>query len=98
MTIMAAAPPWQPRLANVDGTRELLSVLRPVLVPRYPALPAVYTWLDRLQAGLLKARSRNGAWTPVASLPTTSRQLIDAACDQALTLLAPIASITEPRN
>jgi iron uptake system EfeUOB component EfeO/EfeM len=85
-------------LANIDGTRELLSVLRPILVPHYPALPAVYTWLDRLQAALLKERSPGGQWTPVAALSPAARQQIDAACDQALTELAPIASITEPRN
>jgi hypothetical protein len=34
--------------ANVAGTRELLTVLRPLLAPRYTGLPAVYTWLDRL--------------------------------------------------
>ena len=35
--------------ANITGTRELLTILRPLLVPRYPGLPAVYSWLDRLQ-------------------------------------------------
>jgi iron uptake system component EfeO len=85
-------------LANIDGTRELLSVLRPVLVLRYPALPAVNTWLDRLQADLLKQRSPGGQWTPVSALSPAARQQIDAACDQALTELAPIATITEPRN
>jgi hypothetical protein len=31
-------------------------------------------------------------------LPTAARQQIDAACDQVLQVLAPIASIAEPRN
>jgi len=85
-------------LANVDGTRELLSVLRPILVPRYPALPSVYSSLDRLQSAISAVRSPNGQWPPVVSLPSATRQQIDAACDQALTVLAPIASITEPRK
>lgn len=85
-------------LANVDGTRELLSVLRPLLVPRYPALPAVYTWLDRLQSALEKEQLPTGQWVPVSQLPVPVREQIDADCDQALTELAPIASITEPRN
>jgi iron uptake system component EfeO len=85
-------------LANIEGTRELLAVLRPLLVPRYPALPAVYTWLDRLQSALQAARLPDGQWSPVSELPAAVRQQIDADCDQALTELAPIASITEPRN
>jgi iron uptake system component EfeO len=85
-------------LANIDGTRELLSLLHPLLAPRYPGLPAVNTWLDRLQALLEKARLPNGSWVPVSRLPAASRQAIDAACGQVLTELAPIASITEPRN
>jgi iron uptake system component EfeO len=85
-------------LANVHGTFELLSVLRPLLAPRYQGLPAVYTWLDRLQALLEKQHSPNGSWLPVAALPAATRADIVAACDQALEELAPIASITEPRN
>src|SRR5215469_5343528 len=56
-------------LANVHGTFELLSVLRPLLASRYPGLPAVYTWLDRLQALLEKQHAPNGSWVPVAALP-----------------------------
>ncbi len=84
-------------LANVTGTRELLAVLHPLLVTRYSGLPAVYTWLDRLQA-LLQAQDHHGSWTPVAKLSTAAREEIDAAASQALTELAPIAAITEPRR
>ncbi len=85
-------------LANIQGTRELLSVLRPLLVTRYPGLPAVYTWLDRLQALLEAQRQPDGTWVPVSQLAESARQGIDAACGQALEELAPIASIAEPRN
>jgi iron uptake system component EfeO len=85
-------------LANIQGTRELLSLLHPLLVTRYPGLPAVYTWLDRLQALLEAQHQRDGAWVPVSRLPVSARQDIDAACSQALQELAPIASIAEPRN
>jgi iron uptake system component EfeO len=84
-------------LANIAGTRYLLSLLRPLLVPRYPALPAVYTWLDRLQSLLQKEHLPNGQWISVSALPAATRQDIDAACGQVLQELAPIASITEPR-
>jgi iron uptake system component EfeO len=85
-------------LANVQGTRELLSVLQPLLVTRYPGLPGVYTWLNRLQALLEAEHQPDGTWVPAAQLPLSARQQIDAACGQALQELAPIASIAEPRN
>jgi len=85
-------------LANIQGTRELLGLLRPLLVPRYPGLPSVYTGLSQLQSLLEKEKLPNGGWVPVSALPTPTRQAIDAACDAALQSLAPIASITEPRN
>jgi iron uptake system component EfeO len=85
-------------LANIQGTRYLLSLLHPLLVPRYPQLPEVYTGLNLLQSLIEKERLRNGWWVPVSSLPTAARQQIDAACGQVLQELAPIASIAEPRN
>ena len=42
--------------ANITGTRELLTILRPLLVARYPGLPAVYAGLDKLDS-LLEAKS-----------------------------------------
>jgi iron uptake system component EfeO len=84
--------------ANITATRVLLSLLYPLLAPRYPGLPAVCTGLDQLQALLEKEHLPNGSWVPVSGLPTAARQQIDAACDQVLQELAPIASIAEPRN
>jgi iron uptake system component EfeO len=85
-------------LANIQGTRELLSLLHPLLVTRYPGLPGVYTWLNRLQTLLEAEHQPGGTWVPVSQLPASARQGIDAACNQALQELAPIASIAEPRN
>jgi iron uptake system EfeUOB component EfeO/EfeM len=85
-------------LANIQGTRELLSLLHPLLVTRYPGLPGVYTWLNRLQALLEAEHQPDGTWVAVSQLPASARQDIDAACSQALQELAPIASIAEPRN
>ncbi len=84
--------------ANITATRVLLSLLHPLLAARYPGLPAVYTGLDQLQALLEKEHLPNGSWVPVSGLSTSARQQIDAACDQVLQELAPIASIAEPRN
>lgn len=85
-------------LANIQGTRELLSLLHPLLVTRYPGLPGVYTWLNRLQTLLEAEHQPDGTWVPVSQLSASARQDIDAACSQALQELAPIASIAEPRN
>jgi iron uptake system component EfeO len=84
--------------ANIAGTRELLTVLRPLLTPRYTGLPAVHTWLDRLQTLIGQAKGPNGAWLSVSALTLSQRQQIDAAAGQALEELAPIATITEPRR
>ena len=76
----------------------LLSLLHPLLATRYPGLPAVYTGLNQLQVLLEKEHRPDGSWVPVSGLSTSARQQIDAACDQVLQELAPIASIAEPRN
>jgi iron uptake system component EfeO len=84
--------------ANITGTLELLSILHPLLVPRYAGLPAVYTWLSRLNSLLVSQGKRpNGQWIAVSRLSVSSREQIDSACGQALEELAPIAAITEPR-
>ena len=85
-------------LANIQATRALLTLLHPLLVPRYPGLTAVDNGLVRLQSLLVKERLPDGWWVPVAQLSQPARQAIDAACGQLLQELAPIASITEPRN
>ncbi len=85
-------------LANIQGTRYLLSLLHPLLAPRYPQLPEVYTGLNFLQSLIEKERLPDGWWIAVSALPTAAREDIDAACGQVLQELAPIASIAEPRN
>jgi iron uptake system component EfeO len=77
--------------ANVEGTREVLDVLRPLLRDRYPALPQVDTWLDRFDARL-KGKSSPGR------LSTAERERLNATLGQVLELLAPIATIAEPRR
>jgi iron uptake system component EfeO len=84
--------------ANVTASFVLLNLLHPLLAPRYNGLKSVYFWLNRLKSLLEKEHLANGSWVPVSRLPTLARQEIDAACGQALQELAPIASITEPRN
>jgi len=85
-------------LANITATRDLLALLHPLLVTRYPGLPGVYSSLSRLRELLRKQHSPNGSWRPVSSLPSSTRQRIESACGQAVAALAPIATIAEPRN
>jgi iron uptake system component EfeO len=85
-------------LANIEGTRYLLSLLHPLLAPRDPQLPEIYTGLNLLQSLIEKERLRSGWWVPVSALPTATHEDIDAACGQVVQELAPIASIAEPRN
>ena len=84
--------------AAITASRVLLNLLRPLIAPRYPGLAGVYTGLSQLQSLLDKEKLPNGWWVPVSALPAATRQAIDAACGQVLQELAPIASITEPRN
>ncbi len=84
--------------AAITASRVLITLLHPLLAPRYPGLSSVYSGLDQLQSLLEKERLPDGWWVPVSALPTRTRQAIDAACGQVLQELAPIAAITEPRN
>jgi iron uptake system EfeUOB component EfeO/EfeM len=83
--------------ANVAGTRELLSVLHPVLQSRYGQLPQVDTWLDRFQSLLNTHRTADG-WTPVAQLSPADRERLNGTLGQLLEYLAPIATICTPRK
>ena len=80
--------------AGIDATRVQLKMLYPLLVSRYPDLPALYTWLDRLQS-LIEAEKTSRGWTPASELTTTQRQMIDAAAGQTLELLSPLPVIFE---
>ncbi|SEF26184.1 iron uptake system component EfeO [Amycolatopsis pretoriensis] len=84
--------------ANLDGTRAVLDVLRPLLAPRYPDLSKVDRWLTRTQSLLDAAHRPDGSWTPLAQLPQKERQKLNADVGELTELLAPIAAIAEPRR
>lgn len=85
-------------LANLDGSRAVLTVLRPLLVPRMPNLSDVDSWVDRTDKALRSAARPDGSWTPVALLDHGLRQKINAAVSELTELLAPVATITAPRR
>ena len=80
--------------ADIAVTREQLKMLQPLLAGRYPDLPALDTWLNRLQ-NLIDAEKTSRGWTPASKLTTTQREMIDAAAGQTLELLSPLPVIFE---
>lgn len=85
-------------LANLDGTRAVLNVLRPLLVTRLPQLSDVDGWLDRTDRALRATQRPDGSWTPVHQLSREQHEKIDGDVSGLVERLAPIAAITEPRR
>lgn len=83
--------------ANLDGTTEVLAVLRPLLKTRYPGMSQVDAWLKRTEA-LVNAQEHGGSWTPAGDLATGDREQLDGAVGELLENLAPIASICTVRR
>ncbi|OUC92372.1 hypothetical protein CA983_38145 [Streptomyces swartbergensis] len=84
--------------ANLAGTRELLTVLRPLLTTRAPhLLPTVDADIARLQA-LLDAEHHDGRWTPVDRLGRSAKERIDGATGQLLEDLSPVPDLLEIRK
>ncbi|WP_330336297.1 iron uptake transporter permease EfeU [Streptomyces sp. NBC_00557] len=84
--------------ANLTGTRELLTVLKPLLTRRAPKLlPAVDADIARVQK-LLDAAHHGADWTPVDKLDAAAKQRLDGATGQLLEDLAPIPDLLEIRK
>ncbi|MEU9450140.1 iron uptake transporter permease EfeU [Streptomyces sp. NPDC048277] len=84
--------------ANLAGTRELLTVLDPLLTTRAPKLlPAVDADIARLQQ-LLDAEHQGATWTPVEKLDAATRQQLNGATGQLLEDLAPVPDLLEIRK
>ncbi|MCC5474883.1 iron uptake transporter permease EfeU [Streptomyces barringtoniae] len=84
--------------ANLAGTRELLTVLEPLLTSRAPKLlPTVDADIARVQK-LLDAAHDGTHWTPVDQLAATDRQRLNGATGQLLEDLAPIPDLLEIRK
>lgn len=85
--------------ANVAGTRELLTVLQPLIQTRSPQL------LDTVNAEMLRvgdllaaAHHPDGSWTPVQQLDQPARMQLNGATGQLLEDLAPIPDLLEIRK
>ncbi|MEU6773730.1 EfeM/EfeO family lipoprotein [Streptomyces sp. NPDC046759] len=83
--------------ANLDGTRAVLSRLRPLLTTRYADLPGLDKDLDR--AGRTLDGFRHGdRWTPLDSLSRAQREHTDALLGDLVERLASVATLCDPRR
>lgn len=82
-------------LAQLDGTTELLTMLQPLLAPRYPGLPAVQRQIAKARTDI-RGQHR---WAPGApdAAPDAGHELVDSDIAQLAELLAPVPTILEPR-
>ncbi|MGW2835428.1 iron uptake transporter permease EfeU [Streptomyces sp. NPDC001286] len=84
--------------ANLAGTRELLTVLKPLLTTRSPhLLPTVDADIARLQT-LLDAAHHGSSWTPVDQLDRVTRARLNGTTGQLLEDLAPVPALLEIRK
>ncbi|ETA01009.1 iron permease [Frankia sp. CcI156] len=85
--------------ANVDGTRELLTVIAPVLQTRSPAaLTAARQQLGAFGALVRRVGNPHGTWIPPGRLPLADRQKLNGSLGALLETLAPIPDILEIRS
>ncbi|MEV6542092.1 iron uptake transporter permease EfeU [Streptomyces sp. NPDC051665] len=84
--------------SNLAGTRELLTVLKPLLTKESPKLlPGVDADIARLQK-LLDSAHQGGSWTPVEQLDGTTKAQLDGTTGQLLEDLAPVPDLLEIRK
>ncbi|GHK01169.1 iron transporter [Streptomyces sp. Y2F8-2] len=83
--------------ANLDGTRAVLSRLRPLLTTRYPDLPGLERELDRAQH-TLDGFHHGESWTPLDRLDRSQREQVDAVLDDLVERLASVATLCDPRR
>lgn len=84
--------------ANLAGTRELLTVLKPLLTTRAPELlTTVDADIARLQK-LLDAEHQGASWTPVEKLDALTRQQLNGVTGRLLEDLSPVPDLLEIRK
>jgi high-affinity iron transporter len=86
-------------LANVQGTREVLSTLADLMQSRDPAaLASINRWLDTVTADLKAAQNADGSWTPLAGLATSARQKLNGDMSELLEQLSIVPDLLEERS
>ena len=79
--------------ADVTATRELLTLLAPVIEPRTPRLLGLARAELRKLDRAADATLAGGQWVAVAALPGAQRERVDAAAGAALETLAPVSDL-----
>ena len=83
--------------ANLAGTVVMINLLKPILASRYPGLNELNASMTLAQSDI-DATDVHGQWTPLTQLAVRQRELINSDVSELAELLAPIASICEPRR
>lgn len=83
--------------ANLDGTREVLSRLRPLLSTRYADLPGLDKDFDRARHTLDGFRD-GGRWIPLDRLGRAQRERTNAVLGDLVERLASVATLCDPRR
>ncbi|MFD7994179.1 EfeM/EfeO family lipoprotein [Streptomyces mexicanus] len=83
--------------ANLDGTRAVLTRLRPLLAGRYSGLVALERKTHRAET-LLDGFRHGGRWTPLDRLSRTEREKTDAVLGDLVERLASVATLCDPRR
>lgn len=87
--------------ANLDGTRAVLSHLRPLLRTRYAGLLELDKELDATQRLLdtyHQGPAQAGTWTPLDQLPLDRREKVNATVNGLVEKLASVATLCSPRR
>ena len=84
--------------ANLEGTVTVLNMIRSLLTGRYAQLPQTQAALQKAQNDIAALAGAGGSLPALATLSRTQRELINSDISQLSELLAPIASILEPRR
>jgi high-affinity iron transporter len=86
-------------LANVQGTREVLSTLVALMQSRDPAaLTSINGWLDTVTTDLKAAQNADGSWTSLSGLTTSARQKLDGDLSELLEQLSVVPDLLEERS
>ncbi|MCW2539283.1 MAG: Peptidase Imelysin [Frankiales bacterium] len=84
--------------ANLAGTVTVLDILKPLIATRYSAFGSTLTELAAAQQDLARLRSPSGGLPALSALTRSQHERVDADLSELSELLAPVASICEPRR
>ncbi|WP_194911729.1 iron uptake transporter permease EfeU [Catenulispora rubra] len=85
--------------ANLTGTREVLTVIRPLVQARDPrGLTQIDAWLDRFGTAVNTAKKPDGTWTPADQLDPAARQKLNGTLGELLEQLSVVPDLLEIRK